>query len=194
MTKKDMIKAARELNKVLGLDPRIDIKQPIEKLKAELETAADLIEPADELSEPTMKVIEWLQSGEEAEEQDEEPIKETVRPLTEQEIKDVTPASKPKPVVKGRPQVSEIVGKVSGKKKLMTDIMDEIIIDGGPWEDLVSQVKTRAEQSGYDPSKYTRDTIREHAKYRLNRGWVNIDFDGEVQITITPDGIDVKEL
>ena len=72
MTKKDVVSAAKELNKVLGLDPQIDTKQDLETLKDLVLQAADLIEPEDEISEKTTKIIEELREEKAAAEPEEE--------------------------------------------------------------------------------------------------------------------------
>jgi hypothetical protein len=72
MTKKDVVSVAKELNKVLGLSPQIDTKQDLETLKDLVLQAADLIEPEDEISEKTTKIIEELREEKAAAEPEEE--------------------------------------------------------------------------------------------------------------------------
>lgn len=72
MTKKEVVSVAKELNKVLGLDPQIDTKQDVEELKGLVLQAADLIEPEDEISEKTAKIIEELREEKAAAELEEE--------------------------------------------------------------------------------------------------------------------------
>ena len=72
MTKKDVVSVAKELNKVLGLEPQIDTKQDLETLKDLVLQAADLIEPEDEISEKTTKIIEELREEKAAAEPEEE--------------------------------------------------------------------------------------------------------------------------
>ncbi len=72
MTKKEVVSVAKELNKVLGLDPQIDTKQNLETLKDLVLQAADLIEPEDEISEKTTKIIEELREEKAAAEPEEE--------------------------------------------------------------------------------------------------------------------------
>ena len=57
MEKKALVKAAKELNEVLGLEPELDVKLDLEKLKEEVKAAGELVEPEDELSEETQKVL-----------------------------------------------------------------------------------------------------------------------------------------
>ena len=71
MTKKDVVSVAKELNKVLGLNPQIDTKQGLEELKGLVLQAADLIEPEDEISEKTTKIIEELREEKAASESEE---------------------------------------------------------------------------------------------------------------------------
>jgi hypothetical protein len=72
MTKKDVVLVAKELNKVLGLDPQIDTKQDLETLKDLVLQAADLIEPEDEISEKTMALIDELREEVAVSESDED--------------------------------------------------------------------------------------------------------------------------
>jgi len=60
MTKKEVVSVAKELNKVLGLDPQIDTKQNLETLKDLVLQAADLVEPGDELSKKASELIDKI--------------------------------------------------------------------------------------------------------------------------------------
>ena len=73
--RKDLIKAAKELNHIMGLDPRIKTGKKVadKELIDQLLEAADLILPEDDISDETMKVIEILK-GEAVDDEDiEEP-------------------------------------------------------------------------------------------------------------------------
>jgi hypothetical protein len=72
MTKKEVVSAAKELNKVLGLDPQIDTKQDLETLKNLVMQAAELIEPEDEISKKTMALIDALREEAATSESEEE--------------------------------------------------------------------------------------------------------------------------
>lgn len=71
---KKHIKAAKELNKKLGLEPAIPTKDVSdEELIAQLRTASELIEPADNITKKTSKVLDDLPADPaEAEAEDEE--------------------------------------------------------------------------------------------------------------------------
>ena len=63
MEKKALIKAAKELNDVLGLDPKIATKGAgYGDLKANILKAAELIEEGDEITEATIETIETLKT------------------------------------------------------------------------------------------------------------------------------------
>ena len=73
--RKDLIKSAKELNNILGLDPQIKTGKKVtdKELIDQLLEAADLILPEDDISDETMKVIEILK-GEAVDDEDiEEP-------------------------------------------------------------------------------------------------------------------------
>ena len=73
--REDLIKAAKELNDVLGLEPQIKTGKKVtdKELIDQLLEAADLILPEDDISDETMKVIKILKGGV-VEEEDEEEI------------------------------------------------------------------------------------------------------------------------
>jgi len=73
--REDLIKAAKELNDVLGLDPQIKTGKKVteEELSEQILEAAELILPEDDISDETMQVIKILK-GEIVEEQDEEEV------------------------------------------------------------------------------------------------------------------------
>lgn len=60
--REDLIKAAKELNDIMGLDPQIKTGKKVtdKELIDQLLEAADLILPEDDISDETMKVIEIL--------------------------------------------------------------------------------------------------------------------------------------
>jgi hypothetical protein len=62
MKKRDLVKAAKELNKVLGLEPKIDIKQEASAIEKLILKAADLIEPEDKISKETVELITDLKA------------------------------------------------------------------------------------------------------------------------------------
>lgn len=55
LSKKELAAIAKELNKVLGLDPAINVKAPQEELVEKINEAAALLVPEDELSAKTME-------------------------------------------------------------------------------------------------------------------------------------------
>lgn len=74
MEKKTLIKAAKELNSVLGLDPPIETKGASkDDLEEGILKAAELIEEGDEISDATQKVLDELEgnSGEDEENEDD---------------------------------------------------------------------------------------------------------------------------
>jgi len=73
--REDLIKVAKELNDVLGLDPQIKTGKKVtdKELTEQILEAADLILPEDDISDETMQVIKILK-GEIVEEQDEEEV------------------------------------------------------------------------------------------------------------------------
>ncbi len=77
MKRKDIVKAAKELNEILGLDPQIDTKQDLDMVKKLIMKASDLLEPEDKITKATKTVIagikeEMGESAESPEDKEEE--------------------------------------------------------------------------------------------------------------------------
>lgn len=72
--REDLIKAAKELNDVLGLDPQIKTGKKVteKELSEQILEAAELILPEDGISEETMRVIKLLKGESVEDEEDEE--------------------------------------------------------------------------------------------------------------------------
>ena len=87
--REDLIKAAKELNDVLGLEPQIKTGKKVtdKELIDQLLEAADLILPEDDISDETMKVVKILK-GETVEEDDDEIEEEEDSEIDEEEVKD----------------------------------------------------------------------------------------------------------
>ena len=74
--REDLIKAAKELNDIMGLDPQIKTGKKVtdKELIDQLLEAADLILPEDDISEETMRVIKLLKKGESVEDEEDEEV------------------------------------------------------------------------------------------------------------------------
>lgn len=72
--REDLIKAAKELNDVLGLDPQIKTGKKVteKELSEQILEAAELILPEDDISEETIRVIKLLKGESVEDEEDEE--------------------------------------------------------------------------------------------------------------------------
>lgn len=60
MKKSELVNAAKELNKVLGLEPKIDVALPVATLKKLVGEAAGLVEPTDAITPATALVLAEL--------------------------------------------------------------------------------------------------------------------------------------
>ena len=101
--REDLIKAAKELNDVLGLDPQIKTGKKVteKELSEQILEAAELILPEDDISDETMWVIKILK-GEIVEEQDEEEVNDEFEVEEgEDELEEENPTEKSK--VKAKP-------------------------------------------------------------------------------------------
>ena len=73
MKRSELVKAAKELNETLGLDPRIDVKKKSKALTALIKEAAGLIDSElDDLTDSTSSVIAELTKEEEPVKKEEE--------------------------------------------------------------------------------------------------------------------------
>ena len=84
--REDLIKAAKELNDIMGLDPQIKTGKKVadKELIDQLLEAADLILPEDDISDETMKVIEVLR-GEAVDDEDIEELEDVNDEIEEEE-------------------------------------------------------------------------------------------------------------
>ena len=113
INKKDVKNAAMELNKVLGLDPQINVSLKLDELSELVIQAAGLIEKGDKISKATLATIELLAAEKEEnedivdeeaeieemeaeEEEDEDEDKEKVVPLPKKEDKKEKSSPAPK--------------------------------------------------------------------------------------------------
>lgn len=66
VSKAQLVKAAEELNEVLGLEPQIDVTLEEDALVKDLLEAAELLVPEDDISEETLNVIDTLEAAQES--------------------------------------------------------------------------------------------------------------------------------
>ncbi len=196
MERKDLVKAAEELNEVLGLDPEIEVDNDIEALKTLISEAAELIEPEDEISKRTTKVIKQLEGQEEVPVTEDKGGKMMAQQKQEPEPPKKAGKESKKESTAKKASGGVISGKLEGrqKQKTLTEAIDKIIAKGGTWDEVMGEVEKEVEKFEKDPKKYNKGTIREHIRSRLSRGWLNADFEGKITITVTEEGIEVEEV
>lgn len=99
--KKAVISAAKDLNKVMGLEPRIDVKADVEEIIEKILEAAEWIEEDDEISKETRATIEALQAEQSDEDEgdvaDEENFEETIE-ADEENFEEEEKVAPPAPV------------------------------------------------------------------------------------------------
>ena len=205
MKKSELVPVAEELNEVLGLEPKIDAKKlSLTDLKKKIIKASTLIEPGDTFSEKTMGVFKELDitigdpdddetivldeedDAEEVEEVDE-PTKSASGPKPGKE----TPRKSRKPVTPPKAEKTEKTEKATSNlpkhEGSMAQFMDSVLIKGGTWENITTEVQAEAEDRGLDPKKYATGVIRAHAKFRVNKGTLDLAID---TAGVTPSGSD----
>lgn len=148
--RKDLIKAAKELNDILGLDPRIKTGKKVadKELIDQLLEASDLILPEDDISDDTMKVIEILKG--EAVDDEEEELEEDTE-VEEDEVKDkVEKEQKMKKDMKSNKQKKENASE-NGRSKSNKAIVYEA------WKSNITDIKELAARVN---NKVKESTIR----------------------------------
>lgn len=156
--REELIKAAKELNDVMGLDPQIKTGKKVtdKELIDQLLEAADLILPEDDISDETMKVIEILK-GEAFDDEDiEEPedVNDEVDEVEEEEEFEedieVEKEEKANKDMKSNKQKKENVSK-NGRSKSNKAIVYEA------WKSNITDVKELAARVD---NKVKESTIR----------------------------------
>lgn len=177
MKKSDLVPVADELNDVLGLEPPIDGKKlSLSDLKKKIVKASTLIEPGDTFSEDTMKVFQELEISI-GDPDDEETIVLDEDGLEDEDEGVVEEAPKKKPAAS-----AASLPKHEGS---MAQFMDGVLVAGGSWEYITSEVQAEADFRGIDPKKYTTGVIRAHAKFRVSKGTLALAIDAA---GVTPTG------
>lgn len=138
MKKSALVNAAKELNKVMGLDPQIKVKEAgVEELKAGILEAAEFIQPADTISQGTLDVITALKLSPPA----EDPKPEKQEP----------PADPPK---EGQKPASTSSGggnkPPTEKKPTKKGVIEEMLVKGATIEDMAKKIVDLGIDADYD--------------------------------------------
>ena len=209
---KELRKAAAELNEVLGVNPPLNVKAKTADLVESVKEALELIDPLnDKFTKETMAVIQELgpeiypteEEKEEAEEVAEKlhkknvasksvrkPVVEEPEEEEEEEEEDeepLTPSGKkqiPIPVKKPAPAKKTGEGRPANFKKegSYAEYLDNLVKEGGAWDDLFTSAQQEAETRG---KKIAMGTLKAHVKFRLSK---DAKFLGKLKVTA--DGIE----
>jgi hypothetical protein len=173
MKRKDITKAAKELNEILGLDPQIDTKLDLDVVKKLILKASDLLEPEDKITKATKAIIAEIKEelGESAEppedkeepEDTEEETSDTV-PQDEDSDSDEEPPAKPesKKGKKSRQKTETVTKKsvilelLKSKKGATIEQMAQAIVDRGidaDYDKNCRVVKAHLQKMGFDTKK-----------------------------------------
>lgn len=129
--KKAVIKAAKELNDKLGLDPQIDVNAGPDELMKQVAEAGELIESDDNISDVTQETVtELLDHGwqKEAEEEEEE-------------------EPKPKPKEKSKPKES---AEPTERRVTKKSVVEEALKEGATIEQMAEKVAEAGIDDDYD--------------------------------------------
>lgn len=128
--REDLIKAAKELNDLLGLDPQIKTGKKVtdKELIDQLLEAADLILPEDDISDETMKVIKTLK-GEAVDDEDiEEPEDVDDEVKEEEELEEDTELEEDED---SETDEEEVEDEVDEPKKIKSETKKENVSENG---------------------------------------------------------------
>ena len=160
----DLVDAAKDLNKVLDLDPAIDVSKSVEEIRRDLEEASRLLSEDDALEDNTRAVVAALRGKEEVEKVDapaEKKAKGGGRPKgSKNKEKGAAAAAAPK----------KAAGAPRGKATRLTDEDVSKVIRSAVYEDIrefttVGADKLLKELRGRDEFSCSRE--RFHPLYRM---------------------------
>ena len=157
VTKAWLVKAAGDLNKVLGLEPAIDVKADEDTLAADILEAAELLQPEDELTKATLKVIADLESGRDAGDTDSDEDVAEVTDETTTNDDTVKEKDKSKPKAKKKYETTPLGSRVGTQAEKMDLIM---LNADGPLT-----VEELSEKSGF-----TKGRVKTHLNYLMKKG------------------------
>ena len=169
MNRGQLVDAAVELNQVLGLEPKIDVKLANKPLRQKLGEAAQLLAEEDEVSDATLDVVTSLGNGGASETKTA-----TTKPPTE--------GTKP-PTEGTKPAKPSGTGTHEGS---MAQFIDQAMLSGPiSWDDLCSKVTAEGERRELKKGTSV-GILRQHAKHRDKSKKYSVKMDeNEVSMALT---------
>lgn len=186
LSEKEMREAAKELNRVIDLNPPIDPSISLKELKEELLDGIRFIQPTDVFTPKTQGVIDEL-SGKTRETHRAEPVKESTYYEIPPDDDEITKEGEEDVVI--TPETRVFKGPVSAAKKKhskpvirkprdaksgyvhtgsLAEFMDKIVRDGGTWEELTAACVIECKNRKIE-RPFTEGRIKSHVKFRLAR-------------------------
>jgi hypothetical protein len=186
MKKENLLKAAKELNEKLGLDPAIDVKAKGPALSALIAEAAGMIEEGDDISKETLAVIKTLkevpaeqatseektseetaEAGEAEETAEAEETVEEEIPAPKTKIKTEKKSAKKAPAEKTPGVISTIICLIekAGKKGISKDEIAARLEKAFPERNAESMKKTLNVQVPHRISKERFQLVEKDGKY-----------------------------
>ena len=175
LNRRNMVRAAQDINRVIQLDPPLNVEGTVKEIREELEEALDFVKPADKLKKSTREVLDHLQEDP-GEPEKEDPVKQdpTPEPTVEQEPEPAKPAGDK---------------KVPFSKYLSALFQD---LGGRTLKDLVEVAQKEATRRGMK-TKMTPGRLRYYArKQDIDLDEVLKDASGETGTEDQPDKVDPK--
>jgi hypothetical protein len=168
MTKKELVKAAKELQTLTECSPPIDFKAPEADLKAEILATAEILHEEDDPSKTTLAVIEALK--EEAPAADEE----TAEPADAKK----TAATTKKPAAKKEPAKGLKVPTLTRQ----TCVVDAITKKAQTLDEIAGKADAEMVKAGKTSNlKQTTDVAKAFLPVLAYAGVFEIDADGKVK-------------
>jgi len=207
LTKKALIRAAEELNEVLGLEPEIDVSADEKTIKAMIAEAAGLIEEGDNISDETIDVIEAVLAEREAE---KNLNKSRIDEPVDEDMGDDEDETLPKKSKEKKPKSDEKTGKKSGgsgkDKATATEVPEtspvEPETEAGP-ETKKGKTKTKSEKKKSqvtaketEPAPASETDDKEKSKPKRKRGPASgiIAAIAEIIEAAGPNGVTKEEI
>jgi outer membrane biosynthesis protein TonB len=176
LTKRQLVAAYKELDKVIGVDPPIDYEDlSVEEFARELlETVEELVEPGDKFSDSTQAIFDQLKEEPEEPEDDPEEKEEPDDEPEEDDKEEDDPEEKEEP--DDEPEEDDKENEKFKREGSFAAFVDDLMEEGGTWEEILEKAKPEAEKRN-TKSLSSIGALKAHVKYRNSKGknWKSSD-------------------
>ena len=179
---KELVAVAEEMNEVMGLEPAIDTELPSkEGLIKEIKANATEIEPGDEFSKETQKMLEKLgvatedKSPEKEVEDKEEPEEEEeTEEIIEEDVKEKKTAKTEKDVKEKKTKTTKEKSCYGHQVGSIGALIDDLVQEG---TSLESAVKTIMKKFPNRDERLATNKVKVHVNHLIKARGIKIDVD-----------------